>query len=797
MRHALPACLLISLGLLACTPEPLPAQVAAKGLTVRVQADRFEVRLDDAELLTGLAGADIAHASVAVRHGNATYDMKFGSFRILEPTPEPWQVATHLVDTGHGTLEVRGTQGVLATGLLEQVGPGEVAITLKATDPKHDRLSLALPCQAGEHFLGMGGQSFDVDHRGNTIPLWVQEDGIGKVATDDDEGDWFLVGRKHNTHTPMPIFLSSRNYAVVLETDQRAVFSLCSEAQDAVRLEAWDQTVKLRVFHGANVRETLGLLTARLGRPDVPADFTWAPWIDAIFGSANVRRIAHKLRDLHIPTAVVWTEDWRGGVSTGQDYTLDEDWNVDRGQYPDFEQLAQELHGLGYKFLTYENTFLTQDADVYGESTQKGYAIRKSDGTPYTFIGGKFVQASLLDLSNTEGRNWALGLWKTALQQGADGWMGDFCEWLPTDAVLADGTTGLHAHQRYPVECQKLHRDVLASMGDGVERLVFVRSAWLGSQPLVQVMWAGDQQTDFSVGDGLASVIPIGIGLGITGFPYFAHDIGGYQSANTDPTTKELWMRWCSLGALSPVMRTHHGRSANANWNWEKDAETTGHFTAMARLHMKLLPYLRAMAVEAHETGLPMLRPLALKWPEFEPGWTATDQYLLGDRIVVAPVVTQGATSRKVQLPAGTYFPLLGGPAVQGGAELTVAAPLTAIPAYVPAGTVLSLLPDGVDTAVAATPSTVTTLAQVGEDRELWLWGGGHSSLKEPGGLSYDWQADEWTGPAKTLTWNGKPVALQDGAALVTGAGKLVVDGQATLVIAGGKADRQVRVRFP
>ena len=97
---------------------------------------------------------------------------------------------------------------------------------------------------------------------------------------------------------------------------------------------------------------------------------------------------------------------------------------------------------------------------------------------------------------------------------------------------------------------------------------------------------------------------------------------------------------------------------------------------------------------------------------------------------------------------------------------------------------------------MAATPADIQTLAQAGDDRELWLWGGGHSAFAEPGGLKYDWQADAWTGPAKAATWNGKAVAVVDGTVTVTGAGKLVVDGKATLTVVGGKAGRVVVVRW-
>jgi alpha-glucosidase len=378
--------------------------------------------------------------------------------------------------------------------------------------------------------------------------------------------------------------------------------------------------------------------------------------------------------------------------------------------------------------------------------------------------------------------------------------MADYAEWLPTDCVLHDADP-VAFHNEYPVAFQRLTKEVFDELyaEDGVDRLFFVRSGYLGSQPLVSVMWAGDQQTDFSVGDGLPSVIPMGIGLGVTGFPYYGHDIAGYMSQLTAPTTRELFYRWTSLGALSPVMRTHHGKSAAENWNWETDPETTAHFARWANLHLRLFPYLYGLAAQAADTGLPMVRALALEHPDWEPGWTLTDQFMLGDRIVVAPVVEAGVTTRTLQLPAGTWYPLEGGGAHSigaGGDTITVDAPLEDCPAFVPAGTLLPLLPEGVDTLTTADATHVVSLADVGDDRELWLWPGGDSSWTEADGLSYTWSAAAWSGPAASVTWNGTAVPLSGDTVTVTGTGTLEVDSAAILEVTNGSPTRQLLIRF-
>ncbi|MCX5741049.1 MAG: hypothetical protein NT062_00965, partial [Proteobacteria bacterium] len=468
-------------------------------------------------------------------------------------------------------------------------------------------------------------------------------------------------------------------------------------------------------------------------------------------------------------------------------YALKENWRVDPTLYPDLAQLATDLHAQGLSFLTYHNTFLDETADVYAEATGAGYAIHDDAGATLSFTGVKFSPSTMLDLSNPAAVTWAKGVMSEGIALGVDGWMADFAEWLPTTARLASGEDAMRAHQKYPVEWARLNHDLLAPSGG----LYFMRSAWLHSQPLVQVLWPGDQQTDWSEGDGLPSVIPMGIGLGLTGFPYFGSDIAGYMSQGTTPTDEELFYRWTTFGALQPVMRTHHGRSAHDNFQWEHDAASIAHLRKWSRLHAQLAAYLWGSIGTFERDGLPLIRLVALGHPDEAWAWTAVDEYELGDRILVAPVQTPGATSREVMLPAGTWYPLLGGPAVQGG-KITAPATKADLPAYVPAGTLLVLYPDGVETSLPTTGRSVA-----GDDREVWLWAGEaakpavgtwHDETGAAGSPQWTWRGRAATaGAPTTATFAGAVVTATAGAFTVVGDGTLELAGGGTLVIARGK----------
>jgi hypothetical protein len=320
----------------------------------------------------------------------------------------------------------------------------------------------------------------------------------------------------------------------------------------------------------------------------------------------------------------------------------------------------------------------------------------------------------------------------------------------------------------------------------------------------VQVIWAGDQQTDFSDGDGLPSVIPIGLGLGLAGFPYFGHDVAGYMSQGTQPTNEELFYRWTTFGALSPVMRTHHGRSARENVQWETNAGTIAHFRRWARFHMQLVPYLWGSIGSYERDGLPLMRLAALDFPDEDWAWTAIDQYLLGVRILVAPIQVAGATTRTVQLPAGNWVPLFGGAPVTGAIEAT--ATTAEIPAYVPEGALLVLFPDGVDTVLDAPGlSAAITAAEIGGDREVWLYAGtaanaAHAVWDDDRGAAgtEHWK---WSGrPAGALptsaTFGGATVPVTNGVVSVVGDGVLEFAGGGTLTIARGSTTARTTVRL-
>jgi hypothetical protein len=261
-------------------------------------------------------------------------------------------------------------------------------------------------------------------------------------------------------------------------------------------------------------------------------------------------------------------------------------------------------------------------------------------------------------------------------------------------------------------------------------------------------------------------------------------------------------------------MRTHHGTEPQLEWSFDSDAETLAHYKRWAQVHMQLYPYLAAASTEASQDGAPIVRQLALGFPEDATAWTTADEYLFGPSLLVAPVLSEGATDRMVYFPAGHWLPLFAttpGPAVDGPSSMDIAAPLTELPLFAASGTVLVLLPKGVDTLAPSMPPLVG-LADVHDDREVIALVGQDGRFQEVGGQTYVLASAATPSAQATLTWNGSPLSAcaatpvapcggpasaSEAIAQVSGDGTLAwSDGSASLTTSGGAAGRALELHY-
>ncbi len=652
-----------------------------------------------------LAGSSLG---LAFAQRTTESEMSFG-YHYFHEGSEPWQQGVEIAST-------------------EEPSPGTLRIKLRARDSSATRVGLAWKCgsdRAGapERYLGLGAQVL-LDERGRRVPVWSSEQGIGKVdgLTHQQFG---YAGEINDAYYALPVVYSSRGYALATLGSERVVHDLCRTDASTHAVEVWAPEVDLVVVVGSP-RELVERMTAITGRPPRPPAWAFGPWIDAVGGSAEVRRIAREVRTRGVPASALWSEDWAGGGLDGTGFRLSYRWTLDRGNYPDAEALATELHAQGFRWLAYFNTFVQSDAPTFDDAMRRGLMLRHADGSPYLVLSPRLTEAGLLDLENPEARKVMAGYLKAALDVGFDGWMADYGEWVPWDATTVTGAQA--CHNCYPDLWSELNRQVLESeraSGDGV---FFVRAGHLGTVKSAPVIWAGDQNTDFDALDGLPSIIPIGLNLGLSGASTYATDIAGYSNLDSPPSTKELFFRWTSLAALTPVMRTHHGNAADKNWSWLRDEETAAHFKRYAVLHQRLFPLWDALAAVASRSGLPILRAGWLVAPDDARVAFATDQFWVGEALLVAPVVTEGALSRDVALPTGRFYDFWTGKATDGGVRAVAASPGD-LPLFARAGALVPLLPEGTMTLAPGGAAAVATVDPAMPSLELRVYLGAAGTL--------------------------------------------------------------------
>jgi alpha-glucosidase (family GH31 glycosyl hydrolase) len=655
---------------------------------------------------------------------------------LLVRTTHPTRTFDVRVDVpAEGVLELRAalsdTAGVLATGM-------------------------SFTNDADQRFLGFGERSDDVDQTGRIVEQWNEEGpfstGALRPVTDPVLGeDWQgppPFGPASNF--TMPWLVSSRGYGFLLDSTWLNRFDLQSPA--SWRVETAEPALRFRLYAGPRPAEVLRRVTADplVGRQPPPAEWFFGPWYQPRGDDAERAALLEGFR----------TPREQGGldvpVTVAQTYTHYLPCAAQAGGRAAGRERARtdQYHAWGYRITTYVNSFVCEGhpdgADVAGDAN--GWFVRTLAGTTYPLPYAAYLDASsaVVDFTAPGAAAWWQSLVTEALDDGYDGWMEDFGEYVPPDALLADGRSGIAGHNDY---CTAYHRAshelTWPRFGPGFAQ--FVRCGYTGTAPYARIVWGGDPTEDDSEADGLAAAVNQGLSMGLSGIGYWGSDIGGFHALFTEGrTSPELLTRWIELGTFSGIMRTQADGFARPVLEggvrpqvW--DPEVLPHWRALSRLRTQLFPYIWEAAQAYQRNGLPPMRHLALAYPDQEASWGRGDaasaeaarfEYLFGPDLLVAPVVDEGATGRDVWLPpgrwvdfwdavtyddgTGSYDPDPDHAVIEGGRVVAVDAPLGRTPLFVVAGTCLSLLPADVDTLDAtagfAHDDQVVTLAE-GIDR--------------------------------------------------------------------------------
>jgi len=650
--------------------------------------------------------------------------------------------------------------------------PSPGVLHLVATDSRADvvLVSLALASDAG-FYTGLGERYDHVDPRGEIVGMQLELDAAYESGTTD-------------RHVPVPWLVSSNGYGVFVRDRQAGAWDVASTDPSVVRSTFEGSALDVTIVTDPDPLAVVAKLTQLTGLQRRTPGWVLGPmmWRHVDDQAELETDLAH-IRALHIPTTTYWIDDgWQVALNT-----LD----FDSTKYTDASALAASMTSLGFKLLGWNSPYLQAPATSGAQNEAQALYPMAEDAGTFVELGGAPFPApgpgaathyGLVDFTRPAATTFWVGRASSPVAIGMDGFKLDYGEdMVPTilgvrlGLTLADGETERTARD-YPLVYHGAYRQALAGAPDGGgadggakdDGLLIVRASTYGGASVADVVWPGDLDNGFEhYGDanaagvrlvgGLPASLVAAQTLSASGFALYGADTGGYRGG---APTEEALLRWAEHTALSMVMQLGPGENKYP-WNYDANAITT--YTALANLHQSLVPYLATLLAAAEADGTPTIRPLPLAYPaDTDAPAFADTEYLLGPALLVAPVVTEGATSRQVHLPPGAWFSYWGGAAVQGPATLTAEAPIGQPPLYVLAGTVLPLLPSGIDTLVASSdPSTVSLSQRAGEDAAAaWVSGQGAATCLDgsvvtvadgASGVTVGW-APAGTGNAITLT---------------------------------------------
>lgn len=644
--------------------------------------------------------------------GSARIFESRGSFRIHDYLKRRFyhQSVDELFEE-NGAVIIRGafldaSQPLRYRAVLKARGDGGVDFDFQALDRfceegRINRAFLTYKTAQDERFFGFGTQYSYLDMKGKRVPVLVQEQGIGRGL----QPLTFLMnlfagsgGDAFSTYAPVPFYFTNHCRSMFLKNSEYSVFDLTNPTKVTVSL--FSRRMRGRILGGSSPLEIIEKFSRYSGRmPELPSWAGRGAIVCIQGGSARVRETLRKLKENDVPVAGVWIHDWCGRRRTIAGSQLWWNWEPDPDLYPDFAELVQEIRAQGIRVLTYINPFLVDvsqkpsyNRNLFLEAKEKGYLVRKKDGTPYLILTTDF-SAGMIDLTNAKAREWLKEIIKREyLDAGVSGWMADYAEALPFDCLLESGVNPARFHNRYPEEWAKLNREAIREAGLEGEVVFFTRSGFTRSPGFSTLFWLGDQLVNWDEHDGIKTAVTGLLTAGISGFSLNHSDIGGYTTIGLSwlpgfgyTRSKELLLRWIEMNAFTAVFRTHEGNMPELNVQWDRDADTIEQFAKFAKVYRALDFYRLQLMEEASNAGYPLVRPLFLHYPSDPETWSIKGEFMLGSEFLIAPCLDVGAEEVRLYLPAGRWVHLWSGEVfgnAQAGEWVTIPSPIGEPPVF-------------------------------------------------------------------------------------------------------------------
>ncbi|WP_308465923.1 alpha-xylosidase [Rathayibacter soli] len=542
---------------------------------------------------------------------------------------------------------------------------------IPVTSPAYMLAQLELA--VGETVYGLGERFGPFVKNGQSIDSWNADGGTSS----------------EQAYKNVPFYLTNRGYGVLVDHSGHVSFEVASEAVERVQFSVPGERLSFYVIDGPTPKEVLERYTRLTGRPATVPAWSYGLWLSTSFTTSydeqTVSSFIDAMAERDLPLSVFhfdcfWMREFNW---------CDFEW--DPRVFPDPARMLARLHEKGVRVCVWINPYIAQRSPLFAEGAERGYLLKRPNGDVWQWDLWQ-PGMGLVDFTNPDATAWFQGKLRVLVDGGVDAFKTDFGERVPLDVRFADGSSPERMHNLYAQLYNKAVHDVLVDARGEDDAVLFARSATTGGQSM-PVHWGGDSTSTFQ---SMAETLRGGLSLAMSGFAFWSHDIGGFEGT----PSPDVFKRWVAFGLLSSHSRLHGSSSYRVPWSFDRDPvtgeldESSTSAVAVtkrfAKLKNRLMPYLFAAGAEASERGTPVMRPMALEFPD-DPAVDYLDQqYMLGRDILVAPVFESTGVV-KFYLPAGGWTSLLTGERVVGGLWRTEQHDLDSLPLYVRDGAVLPI----------------------------------------------------------------------------------------------------------
>ena len=494
-----------------------------------------------------------------------------------------------------------------------------------------------LDLTVGEYIYGLGERFTNFVKNGQVVDIWNKDGGTSS----------------EQAYKNVPFYISNKGYGVFVNNPGLVSFEVASEKVNKVQFSVKGESLEYFVIGGEDLKDVLNNYTTLTGKPALPPAWSFGLWLSTSFTTnydeETVNEFIDGMDERDIPLSVFHYDCFWMEALHWTDFTWDKE------MFPDPEGMLKRLKEKGLKISVWINPYIAQESRLFAEAAEKGYLLKKPNGDIWQWDKWQ-PGMGIVDFTNPEACEWYASHIRRLADMGVDSFKTDFGERIPTDVVYYNGADPHKMHNYYTYLYNKVVFEALEDkLGEG-NAVLFARSATTGGQQF-PVHWGGDCDATY---ESMAESLRGGLSLGLGGFGFWSHDIGGFENT----ASPDVFKRWLAFGLLSSHSRLHGSKSYRVPWAYDEESVDVARF--FTNLKCKLMPYLFDSAVESTKLGVPMMRAMILEFLEDPAVDTLDRQYMLGDTLLVAPVLNkEGNVS--FYLPEGRWTHLLTNKVVEGG----------------------------------------------------------------------------------------------------------------------------------